>query len=316
MDSSFYDAKDRVTLQRVRLIKDKSVASYTTNKYKTNFDTPDTTRIFNVNDATGDLEITNATFNTLDAKGNTISIVTSEPDAQTEEFGLSEKSDFTLNAQNLTTKQLTFKWDSDTKNWIPNTSISNTFNVNATLKSVVTLSEYEEFDKVFLEKDSVFYLYNNKGTLAETKNYAYDSDEKIYLYVGYDLYKNDSKGNLVRTESYVGTDADPLDLQLFVSQDSWYSFYKDAVATKDLFSKDFELITANPMNENQEITMKTKLDGEYILLAFDSNGKIVNRTNISSNQTLRTQLPATGTYIFILTDANNTPLAMKKVTKM
>ena len=315
LDSSFYDAKDRVTLQRVRLIEDKSIASYTTNKYKTNFDTPDTTRVFNVNDATGDLEITNATFNTLDAKGNIISIVTSGIDAQTEEFGLSEKYDFTLNAQNLATKQLVFSWDSDTKSWIPNASINNTFNADATLKSAVTLSEYEEFDKVFLAKDSIFYLYN-KGALAETKNYTYDADEKIYLYIGYDLYKNDSKGNLVRTESYTGTDTDPLDLQLFISQNSWYSFYKDAVATKDLFSKDFELITANPMNENQEITVKTKLDGEYILLAFDSNGKIVNRTNISSNQALRTQLPTAGTYIFILTDANNAPLAMKKVTKM
>jgi hypothetical protein len=317
VDSFFYDTKDRLILDRTRDIVDNSVSAYTIYKYKTAFETPDTVRSYLLNAAGDNLVPQVFTYNTLDAKGNTIVIIESNiVDFQTEEFDLSTKSEYKFDSQNQVTEEVSSDWDIDNKAWLISGKTLFYYNANGTPKYALGLGTYDETLNTFGSKDSTHYVLTVQGAIKETNVYTYDFDKKIYSLSSRDLNKYDAKGNNVRNESYTGTLADPTVLELQVSTDSWFSFYKDAIATKDLFSTDFEIIVANPVADNQALTLNTKREGEYALLTYDLNGKMINRQMIKNNQTVITQLPTAGTYIFFVTDSQNVPLAMKKVVKM
>jgi hypothetical protein len=316
VDSLFYDAKDRVVLDRTRDIADKSITGYTTYKYKTVFETADTVRAYTLDDAEEKLIPDVFTYNTLDVRGNIVVIIGSKPDNLTDEFGLDSKDEFLYNAQNQVAEQLTSTWNKDFSKWQILSKALNRYNSNGTLKNTLTLGNYFEDTKLWGEKDSTYYRYNAKGLRTQAENYAYDDTKNAYELVSKDLNKYDANGNQVRNESYSGSQADPLVLELGLSIDNWYSLYKDAIATKDFFSTDFDIVVANPMTDNQVLTLNSKLEGEYTLLTYDLNGKEINRQMIKNNQTVTPQLPVAGTYIFFVTDSQNTPLAMKKVVKM
>ncbi len=316
VDSFFYEAKDRLVLNRTRDIIDKSVVAYTSYKYKTAFETADTIRTYALDELEENLIPDAFTYNTLDAKGNVIVAIESEVDFTTEEFGLSTKTENKYNTQNQVTEELTSTWNKDFSKWQIISKTSNRYNPNGTLKNTLTLGNYFEDTKIWGEKDSTYYISNAKGQITESIAYSYDDSKSAYDLTSNELIKYDAFGNEIRIESSSPSELDPTVLELSLSVDNWYSLYKDAIATKDLFSKDFDIVVANPIADNQTLTLNSKLEGAYTLLAYDLNGKVISSQMIKNNQTIITQLPAAGTYIFFVTDSQNLPLAMKKVVKM
>ena len=113
VDSSLYDNKDRIVLERSRdAIDKKNILGYTSYKYKTNFNTADTIRVFSLNDAGDKLVLSNETNNVLDAKGNVLTEVIKKPDAFTNIFGPDTKKTTIYNAKNLPIETLEESWQS------------------------------------------------------------------------------------------------------------------------------------------------------------------------------------------------------------
>jgi hypothetical protein len=253
--------------------------------------------------------------NKFDAKGNVIEKITKSIDFSTDEFGLDSRITSKYNAQNQLTEELTEVWVS---NAAPQPEFRKrsllTYKYNA--KGAIAYSiNYQDWNTVVWEaKDSTHIQYNAAGKEIGSITYTFDEDEKKYFLDAKNIKLFDKDGNVSFDKNYEVVDSGTL-LSSSLAL-SWWSLYKDAVAANDIFSTDYQLITANPMQDGQAVTVATKHEGTYQLVAFDITGKIVSRQTVTNNQTVSANLPNTGNYLLILMDKKDKPLAMKKVVKM
>lgn len=315
-DTFFYDSKDRLSLERSRFALDNSVLSYTTYQYKTNFATADTIRNFEYDENLDDVIPYEFTYNTLDAKGNITQSILSEIDGVTDEFGPSSKDNFVYNNQNQVTEQLSSTWDTDNSKWLKSSLTKIFYQPNGDVKHTIELGDFTDPNN-WGRKDSTFYVYGANGKIKTTLYYSFDDPiPGSYFLSSKQEFVYDNNGNNTYVASFEKDENDPTLFVKSLSIRNWWSFFKDAVGIKEIFSKDFQIVSANPLSDNQSININSKADGEYVLTAYNTSGAVVSRQVVKGNQSVTPQLPSSGTYIFLLSDKNNNLLTMKKIVKM
>lgn len=315
-DSVYYDSKDRTLLERSRSAADNSILEYTTYEYKTNFTTADTITTFSLDDTTNELFKDSETSNVLDSKGNVKSSIYASHDMQSGEFVLREKSDYLYNAQNQEIESLAFEWNEDDLKWEEYSLVKTYYKTNGDINYSINYTDYIGSNE-WGSKDSTYLVYGANGKVKETLNYTFDDlVPGAYSLTSREVAVYDNNGNNTYTAIFEQDENDPTILFKSGSILSWWSFFKDAVGIKELFSKDFQIVSANPLTDNQSININAKTDGEYVLTTYNTSGAVVSRQLVKGNQTITPQLPSAGTYIFLLSDKNNNLLTMKKVVKM
>ncbi len=310
VDSNFYDNKDRIILTRARNDV-KEVRSYSISKYKTPFETADTLKLYEYNDTLGKIILTNKESNVLDAKGNITDQIVDSYNSLNGGFGPKSKFFNQYDAKNLKISATEDAWNDTDLKWEKMNQIKNAYNTNQSIKYSITQSEWDDISQSWTKKDSTYHKYDANGNEINYFIYVYTSFSNQYTLSERNTSKYDSNNNIVRDE------LSQSDLsQVDYATQYWWSFYKNAVATQDVFSKDFNLKIANPIGENADLTLVSERNGTYQLVAFDMNGRMISQQKISNNETIQTNLPSVGQYLYIVTDANNKPLTMKKVVKL
>lgn len=315
-DSSYYDSKDRISLERSRSAEDNSILEYTAYEYKTNFTTADTITTFSLDDSTNELFKDTETSNVLDSKGNIKSSIYASHDMQSNEFVLREKNDYLYNTQNQVTENLYSEWNENDLKWEESSLVKTYYKTNGNINYSIRLTDYISSNE-WGSKDSTYIVYGANGKAKETITYSFDDlVPGAYSLTSKEVAVYDNNGNNTYIAIFEQDENDPTILSKAGSFLNWWSFFKDAVGTKELFSKDFQIVSANPLTDNQSININAKTDGEYILTTYNTSGAVVSRQLVKGNQSITPQLPSAGTYIFLLSDKNNNLLTMKKVVKM
>jgi hypothetical protein len=314
-DSFFYDGKDRVTLSKLTDPNDPTlVLGATTYIYKTNFNIPDTVRSLSINENTLQLDFAYEEFRTIDAKGNVTLLIEKEVDFATEKYDFSTKTAYFFDSQNKLIQEDREEWNIDDAKWEKSEQQNTTYNKKNLADYTITLSEWDEMEKVFLEKDSTFFVYNAAGKLVDSYYYYYDTDFGKYIPNYRIRFVYDKNDNVVREEEFE-YDEDTEKFSLAYITKRWWSFYKDAIDVKNVFSDDYAINVANPMSATAEVSITSKQAGIFHLVVYDMNGQMVTKQFVGQGQNTTLSLSTAGHYILLLVDETGKPLAMKKVIR-
>jgi hypothetical protein len=303
IDTAFYDNKDRI----VRFNSGGDTDVYI---YNTNFNQEDTLRGFN-----GSGKITYEYDYTLNTKGIVVEQIYKVLNLNGD-LELRNKDIYKYNAQDQITENISDSWNVTDSKWVPNTKVLNYYNTNQTNKYDISYEDYDETTKDWLIKDSTFYSYNAKGQNFKKTTFTYDFDNNKYIKIEEISDQFDVNGNKVRSATNRIDENDPTKFTFVELEKNWYSFFKDAIAAKDIYSKDYQLVVRNPVLDNTSVNIATDIEGVYNFMVFSVQGRMIRSESVQNNQSVSLNLPAAGQYILVLTDKNNKPLTMKKVIKL
>ena len=308
VDSFFYDNKNRTVLTRSRNAA-QEIRKYEISIYKTGYSTPDTIKTYTYDHTLMELVQSGQTANIFDAQGKLTDQFTNEH-STTGGFAPRNRIFNQYNVQNLKSFVAIDFWNDTNLSWDKEGQIKNYYNAKNDIQKIVTEKEWSDYKKNWTSKDSVYIVYNKAGNESSYFTYLYSYASGLYTMKERTATKYDVNDNLAREEIF--------DVNLYnysYVYQYWWSALKNSVATEDIFSKDFNLKIANPIGENADLTLVSERNGTYQLVAFDMNGRMISHQKINNNETIQTNLPSAGQYLYIVTDANNKPLTMKKVVK-
>lgn len=306
VDSLFYDTKNRNNFTKNYVIDEASgnlvYESYIRNVYKSNQATPDSILTYQWDDKTPVL--INIGYNKFDAKGN----ITEYYDFDlVEETG--EKDINTYNTKNqLVTNDYFGDYDGG---WIKSSTSKYKYDAAGLVKEVLDLS-WDDDVQVYDDSTLTVFSYNAKAKTKNADQFIYDDNTKKWLKTGYIDYLYDDKDNLIfgnEIDITTGTDV------LVGRTQYWWSFFKDAIATRDLFEKGYDLKFTNPY-QIENISIEAPREQEMVLQVYDMTGKLIASQNVQNQQVASLSIANAGQYVVTLSSAKGKLLTAKRLTKM
>ncbi len=310
IDSLFYDTKGRGILSKTYDTEDPTeyiLTGYEVSKYKTNFETADSIFTYAANDI-GDIELDNIDANLLDAKGNIT-------DAYSHDFFLenSSWSKYTYNANNQEVTAAYFDSE-DAVTWDKIGFSKYIYDAKGLATKSYEYFIWDEIENAWADSIYTTTKFNAKNNPEFVERNDYDTVLKKWTPFNRVISSFDNNGNPILDRT-IEKDS----LGVFVLTEkiySWWSFYKDAIATKDIFQVGYDVMFQNPFENGKNMTIVAPREQTMLLEIFDMNGKLVSRQQVENQQVVSTQFNASGQFIAILSGTNGAFLTMKKIVKL
>jgi hypothetical protein len=221
------------------------------------------------------------TYYKFDSKNNLVEALYSD-DLQSGKWINTSLDTYKYNSKNLASDHYNYStWNNEKKTW---------------RDSTLTRMVYNNFDKPLTINDLIFDAGTGKWSIIEGTTESF-----------YDKNNHEAIDNVYTYDAGV---------KVLAGQNRyWWSLYKDAISTKDIFPKGYDLTFANPIENGKTITVIAPNNQTMNLDIFDTTGKVISSQQVENQQTVTININITGNFIAVLSDVNAKLLAVKRMVK-
>ncbi len=310
VDSLFYDVKGNKTTEKSYSIdpvtKKLSLMGWKKMIYNTNHPEADSIKTYeqDANTATQ----TALEYNAFDTKGNIIENYTLD---LIDVAGAGEHTSYKFDSKNNLLEEL-YSDDLQSGKWINTSLTTYKYNTKNLLFEQYNYGTWDNGNKTWGDSTLSRTIYNTFDKPLTTNNLVFDNASGKWI-IETTIESLYDKNNNEAIDNFFTYDAGQKVLSGINRY--WWSLYKEAINTKDIFPKGYDLTFANPIENGQIITITAPNNQIMNLDIFDATGKLVSSQSVENQQAVTVNFHTTGHFVAVLSDKNAKLLAAKRMVK-